>query len=389
MKSLKRYCNTDNQRAVVDAYLSNDCSTYKAAAALGKSPGTVYNIIQRLSLKANRELRPEEKQTIATDGAVESKISPIGQVYGTSTLYDGDGNVKQIWVKESHKVDAAKVAIEKMVQEFKAEIPKATPAMVAVSPASENATMITITDYHLGMFAHEDEAGVEWTTDKAYKELIDVSSRITSSIEPCKTIILNIMGDFLHSDSISPVTPTSHHVLSSDSRFHKMIKLGVRAIKYLVSESLQKADKVILAISEGNHDLSSSKWMQALFDAYYEDEHRVEVIVNPTPFICINYGKTMIVIHHGHRLNPEQIAVRTASIYPKEWGDTQYRYAHLGHRHHKTIKETCGIIVEQHQTYSPKDDYSSSHGYIAERGINVITYSPEYGEVSRSTFRPL
>jgi len=46
------------------------------------------------------------------------------------------------------------------------------------------------------------------------------------------------------------------------------------------------------------------------------------------------------------------------------------------------------MIVEQHQTLAAKDSYSVRGGYASKRSASVITYSKEYGEVARQTFRP-
>ena len=205
---------------------------------------------------------------------------------------------------------------------------------------------------------------------------------------PAAIGVLNLQGDFLHTDMMEAVTPTNHHSLDTDVRFPQLIEVAVRSIKYAVDKMLTKHPKVVLLIAQGNHDIASTHWLQMLFKMYYENTPEVNVVVSPNPYYCIEFGKTMLVVHHGHKADVGKMSSSVAGLFHKAWGNTEYRYAHMGHRHHKVIKENFGLIVEQHQTLAPKDAYSAHGGYIAERGANVITYSKDHGEVSRVTVRP-
>ena len=375
-----RFCKTDRQKEIFNA-IREYGSQRKAAAALGISKSTISEIVSKVKKYAETSgFSPEHDMT---------KTVPEGfAIKGVSTLYDSEGNLVQQWVKSSAQDEKRHQALIEAIQEIGKTIPKSEVFSLPRTEESDLCTLITITDYHLGMFADRDESGVEWNSAKAYSELNSISERIAAKTDFSDTIILNIMGDFLHTDSVVPVTPSHHHVLDADVRYHTMIRLAVSSIKYMVKTLKPKCNYLILTISEGNHDISSSKWLQILFESYYSDDPNIRVMVNSTPFTNIVHGETMIMLHHGHKLNVDQIAASAASLFPKDWGNTNYRYAHVGHRHHRIVKENHGIIVEQHQTYAPKDAYSANHGYIAERGINVITYSSMFGEISRFTIRP-
>jgi hypothetical protein len=49
----------------------------------------------------------------------------------------------------------------------------------------------------------------------------------------------------------------------------------------------------------------------------------------------------------------------------------------------KDIKENSMMIVEQHRTLAPADAYAARGGWLSGRDAKVITYSTQYGEVSR------
>jgi hypothetical protein len=141
-------------------------------------------------------------------------------------------------------------------------------------------------------------------------------------------------------------------------------------------------------MAEGNHDLASSVWLKELFVAFYEDEPRITVDNNPTPFHCFEWGETSLFFHHGHKKRLNDISKAFAGMYRDVFGRTKYSYAHMGHLHHKHVKEDQLMVVEQHQTLAAKDAHSARGGYISQRSASVITYSKKAGEVSRSIIRP-
>ena len=77
-----------------------------------------------------------------------------------------------------------------------------------------------------------------------------------------------------------------------------------------------------------------------------------------------------------------------AGIFRDIFGKTKYSYGHMGHMHHRDMKECTLMVMEQHSTLAAKDAYSARGGYSSERGANVITYHKKFGEVSRNTLRP-
>ncbi|MCW4574335.1 hypothetical protein OOJ74_10075, partial [Venenivibrio stagnispumantis] len=69
----------------------------------------------------------------------------------------------------------------------------------------------------------------------------------------------------------------------------------------------------------------------------------------------------------------------------KDFGETKYAYAHVGHLHHQKIVESRNFIVEQHRTIASPDQYASSGGWFSGSRANVLTYHYKYGEERRLT----
>ena len=47
--------------------------------------------------------------------------------------------------------------------------------------------------------------------------------------------------------------------------------------------------------------ITSSVWLRELCDAMYEDEPRVTVDARPDPYYCYEWGKQLLLFHHGHK----------------------------------------------------------------------------------------
>lgn len=254
--------------------------------------------------------------------------------------------------------------------------------------SAQLATLYTITDAHVGALSWGKETGADWDLPIAERILTGCFESLAAGTPPSRVGIVAQLGDFLHSDGISPVTPTSGHVLDADGRFSKVVQVAVRILRRMVDLALMRHEKVLVLMAEGNHDISSSIWLRAMFAALYEREPRVEVIDSPLPYYAYQHGKTMLAWHHGHLRKNDQLPLLFAAQFPKLWGATTKRYVHTGHRHHVEEREHSGMTVIQHPTLTARDAYAARGGWIAERQATAITYHAEYGQVARNTVVP-
>jgi len=302
---------------------------------------------------------------------------------GVSTYYNAEGKPSGQWVKASLSHQALVDAMREAVSGFKDEIP---PAVSVVAPAASEehlCNLYTFTDYHLGMLAWHKEGGADWDITTAEKTIIAALTQMVNQSPTAHTAVLNIQGDFLHTDGKTPVTPASKHVLDADSRFPKIRRAAIRIIRSLTAVCLQRHQQVYLIIAEGNHDEESSGWLADLFAVHYEEEPRVTVNDSVLPFYVFEWGSTMLGVHHGHKVKNESLPLLFAAQFPQEWGRTTRREIHCGHRHHRDEKEYNGVTVVQHPTLAARDAYAARGGWIADRAAWAITYHKKYGAVGR------
>jgi hypothetical protein len=351
-----------------------------AAKALGVSKNAVDGAIAALKRKAALSgYSPQHDMT---------RTVPDGfKVKGVSSLYV-DGKLSSQWVKSTADEERRHQAMLDAYEAMASELPRATPVAPPNVTVDHLATLYTLTDCHVGMRAWGKETGADWDLQIAEDVLVGCFEQMVRASPAATVGFVNQLGDFLHYDSLLPLTPTSGHVVDADSRYSKMAACAVRILRRIVALALAKHSKVVLLLAEGNHDLSGSVWLRVMFKALYENEPRVEVIDSERPYYAYQHGKTMLAFHHGHLKKKDQLPLLFASMFPQMWGGTERRYCHTGHMHHIDEKEHSGMLVTQHSTLAAPDAHSARHGYVSDRTVTAITYHKDFGQVARHTVVP-
>lgn len=307
---------------------------------------------------------------------------------GTSTLVDEFGNTKLQWIKTDASLEKLREMQEAAFRGLCAEL-KPIPLIKAPKRLPEEfLNLYTLTDCHVGMLAWDKETGEDWDLTIAEQCLVDTFCRMIDAAPAAATGIVNQLGDFLHIDSLQPMTPTSHHILDADSRYQKMVEVAVRILRRVITKALEKHAKVQVYMHEGNHDPAGSVWLRVMFAQLYADNPRVEVGMSPNPYVAYKFGKTLLGFHHGHLGKLAALPQIFAAKFSADWGTTEFRYVHTGHRHHVEEKEHPGIKVVQHPTIAAPDAYAARGGWLSKRQATSMTYSREEGEVARGIFIP-
>lgn len=379
-EKLLEFCISDRQREVVQAVLDHG-SHVKASKALNCQRRTVDKIVERLKKRAAiRGYSPEHDMT---------RIVPESfNVKGVSTYYNKDGKPTGQWVKSSLDDKKREQVIREAFEALSEDVPRLAPIPFKSDTNSSLLNQYTVTDYHLGMMANAKESGADWDLKIAERTLIDCFTYMVNSAPNADTGFICQLGDFLHSDGLLPVTPTSGHVLDQDGRFSKIVQSAVKLLRAVIDIALTKHRRVHVLMAEGNHDMASSIWLRVMFKSLYENEPRVTVIDSELPYYTYQHGNTMLAFHHGHMSKNDSLPLLFASEFPKLWGNTTKRYCHTGHRHHIEEKEHSGMTVIQHATLSARDAYAARGGWIAERQAQSITYHKEFGKVASTIVTP-
>lgn len=309
-------------------------------------------------------------------------------VTARSTLRTADGAVVMEWEKTSLDREAEERARAAAFDALAADLPRLEPLSAPAQTNAQLCTVYTLTDCHVGMLAWHREGGADWDLTIAESSLLRCFASMVAAAPNSELAIVNQLGDFMHFDGLSAVTPTSGHLLDADGRFDKLVDTAIRILRTVVDMALAKHSRVHVVMAEGNHDVASSVWLRKMFRCLYEKEPRVTVDDSALPYYAYQHGEVMLAFHHGHLKKNEQLPLFFAAQFGSMWGATKKRYCHTGHRHHVEIKDHPGMRVTQHSTLAARDAYASRGGWHSEREARAITYHSRVGQVGEVVVCP-
>lgn len=378
---------------------------YLAAKALGLDDRTFdsrLKVASRRGLMGTKPILPGfeiSKTTAVTDadgnvvrefvqqrpGREAAPELPAGHVIkGVSVYTDGQGNVIGQWTKTREgEIDPLAIAdaLKDAFKDYKAAKPIKAP-----KAASENLlTLLPANDWHIGMFAWNKEVGSDWDLKIAEDTIGSaVEDTIARSPASAECIVLG-GGDLLHADNSENKTAKSGNVLHVDGRYQKVVGVATKLMVRTTDAALRQHEHVTLRILPGNHDEHSAVAIAYFLLAWYRNEPRVTVDVDPSLFFWFRFGEVLLGATHGHTVKINQMPSIMAHRRAADWGATKFRYVHGFHLHHsaKIATEGDGVICEVHQAPIPQDAWHFGSGFLSGRSLQAITYHRDYGEIGR------
>jgi len=380
---LLEFCTTEKQRDIVMLCYVEGHSQYQAAKILNCTRNAIMCTIRDIKAKARR-------RGYSPDHDWRNSVPDGHKIKGVSTFYNEDGLPVRQWVKsQTDEQRQFEILIERL-EGAQSSLPKFKTTAAPKSCDKNLLTLLTITDFHLGMYAYEAETGDDWDVTIARDVFLNSIHDMIQAAPKAETGMLCQLGDFLHWDGILSVTPQSGHILDADTRYGKLVDLSMSVMTEAVKMMLRKFSKVVVVSAEGNHDISGSIWLRKHLKHLFDNEPRLTIIDNDFPYYAYLHGETMLAFHHGHKVKLANLHKLFASEprFREMWGKANYTYIHTGHYHHERVIEDGGAIAEMHPTLSGRDAYAARGGWVSRRGAKVITYDKNAGEVARITIRP-
>jgi hypothetical protein len=396
---------TEEQLAEAVALYHEHGNERTAAVAAGCAPSTFHHRLARAAERGLLGTKPvlpgfRISQTTSTPHGdfVQQKPEhgapfelPAGQtIKGVSALVDADGREIIKWVKTATDREQQFATMRAVVDALKEELPRATPLKAPLWTNGKLLSQYTVTDLHFGSLAwHEETGDADYDLAIAERLLMDWFTAAIQLSPRSRRAVFAQIGDLLHHDSHDSVTPTHRHIIDSDSRLQKVIRVVIRCLRRIVAMLLEKHEQVHIVMADANHDPASEAWLREIFAAFYEDEPRITVERSADTYYSLQHGQVSLFWHHGHKRSGDRLAATLAGKFRELFGRTRYSYAHIGHRHSDDLKSSdVGIKVEQHETLAARSSYEAHGGWLAGRSSKVITYHEDFGEVHRSILTP-
>lgn len=315
----------------------------------------------------------------------EEWATPDGHsIKGVSALVDADGRTIQQWVKTKAEPSAVDIAAT-LKEAFKDYGPSAAPVAAPAIVGEDLLTLTPLADFHIGLFSWHRETGMNWDLDISERVIGAALDDLIARTPPSGHAIVLGGGDLLHSDNNENKTAKSGNVLQVDGRYQKVLMTACRLVVRAVDANLARHGHVTVRVLPGNHDEHASVAVAYFLLAWYRNEPRVTVDVDPSLFFWFRFGKVLIGATHGHTVKLKDMPSIMAHRRAEDWGATVHRFIHGFHIHHssKYATEGNGVISESHQTPTPQDAWHYGAGFLSGRSMQSISYHREFGEVSR------
>jgi hypothetical protein len=290
------FCNTDYQRQIIEMTLGGMNQT-EIAKELGKDPRRIHKALSGVHRRA-------ALQGVAPAQNVNRQTAPGFTTKRISTAYNMDNEIVLQWHIQEPERQKLEELIAQFVEGFKDEV-TGIHAPVDAPKSIDDDYMVAyiIGDHHLGMLAHHTETMAEDYDVKISQRLLESAIDRLVSVAPAgKVGVLVNLGDFMHVNDSTSSTPNSKNLLDSDGRYSKTIRAASNVIKRTVLRMLEKHSEVWLVNVRGNHDPDAALWLNEVMRLYFEDDPRVNVFDNASKFIWWQWGKNLVVTHHGDRI---------------------------------------------------------------------------------------
>lgn len=366
---------TLRQREVIETVLTEG-NISRAAKKLNIARSSVQDAIKSLKRRA-------AIQGYTPEDSAEFIQSPL-VLKGKSTLYGPDGEVKMTWVKTKLNDELAAEAIQEWVAWLVQDAKGLAPVIAA--PKYTNSDLLAVYpmgDPHFGMYAWGKETGSPFDLDIAERQTKAAIDRLVASAPPAEHALLLELGDFFHADNNTARTPQSGAQLDVDTRWQRVMQVGLRTMIYCIKAALTKHKHLTVRIVKGNHDPHSSVALALALDAFFSNEKRVTIDLSPNVYWFYRFGKVLIGATHGDTSKPDALPGIMATDRPQDWGLTEFRFFYHGHIHHDSVKEFPGCMIESFRTLAAKDAWHAAKGYRSGRDMKVIIHHRDLGEIER------
>ena len=345
-----------------------------AAVALGLHHSSVAKSLQRL-----------EKRAATIEPKLHAHTAPEGyHLRGASTMLNAAGQPVLTWVKTAKSAESPEAflsAFQAALEER--QMPAAPPVPQPMMTSKELLTVYPMGDPHFGMLAWGTETGEDFDIIIAERHLVAAVDRLVSLAPHSEQALIVNLGDFFHADNQDARTARSGHSLDVDSRWAKVLKIGITTMVRCIDRALEKHTYVRVINEVGNHDDHTSIMLSICLAHHYRDNPRVEIDVNPGRYHWFEFGLNLFGITHGHGAKARDLPGIMAHDKPEAWGRTRFRYWLCGHVHHESKKEYPGCVVETYRTLAAKDAWHHAEGYRSRRAMVCDVHHATRGRILR------
>ena len=382
--SLADYAKTDYQKNAITVWEDCNRNSAMAAAKLGISPSTMRDYVSFVKNAA--------AAAGYSDNWDATRHVPEGEVVIGRSIYTQDDEGNKAWLKtkrtmtEAQKDKAIQGFVDGLTKGLPKHKPKAKPKTKKFD--ADLLPTIVIGDAHFGMRADARETKArDYDTKIAQSDHLSAIDYLVESSPAAEQALLVNVGDFIHANG-SGGTTFSGTKLDVDTRIEVVLEIAAQTFMFAIDKMLSKHKNVTVIMARGNHDSDTAIALALILKFYYSKEPRVKILEPHGFFHTLQFGKSLIAVHHGDKVKAAKLGAILPKMLPEQWSSTNYRKWLVGHIHHQNSIETDnGVFVEAFGTLAPPDSWHAGAGYGAASVMTQIVFHRDGGEVLRHVYQ--
>ena len=306
-----------------------------------------------------------------------------------STLYDAEGKVRAQWQIEKPADHARAAWMQEAIDVLSARLEPLDPILSPRPSTYADMVGYPIGDHHLGMLSWRPETGAHYDLEIGERLLRKAFVDLVERSPATDTALIVVLGDFQHYDSVVPQTTSGRHILDTDSRHRKMVRVALRTLVSCIEVALTRHQTVRVIVEPGNHDEYSAGWLTEALALRYASNERIEIDTTPGRFHYYRFGKVLIGSHHGDTVKDAgALPGIMAADRAEDWGATEHRMWWTGHKHSQSFKSFPGATVECFNILPPVDAWARASGYRPQREMHALVLNSETGYRGRAVVTP-
>ena len=365
---------TEKQTAAVQAYQQSGHNEREAARTIG---------IDVKSLRGRLWSAARAGWSVEPDRFVEA--APVGFGLTKSTIQtDRDGEVVQRW-------DRVSPILSEITQEyFNQRIPAAS--LVTGIPLTRNDELMLewcLFDTHQGLLSWAQETGADYDSEIARTLIVNAAEKIFEQVGTVAETVIIGGGDNLHADNRSNQTEKSHHILDTDSRYQRVVRIAYETWCTAIDVALHRSTLVRIIILSGNHDYHASIHLAMILQAHYRNENRVVIDTSPAKHKHYRWGTNYFMASHGDTGSKRLASYLMNHLIKNNITGVERMYVRAGHLHKRGrttpagLTEEDGVIVELFPTLAAPDAFTHENAYCGVRATIASLWHKQWGQRSR------
>jgi hypothetical protein len=401
----------------------------------GLTPGSIRNVRSRFNHdRAHPKVSPqadhppageisfEEKGAEGIASSRSSRIQTLDQLLAAAkvdlTVWDVERHIINKWevaMKEESKTGKVTPIVEPLVQikawlkrrpaqiiglcgALAAQIADAAKHPPRPSPVryqkhrGECLAELDIPDLHYGKLCWAAEAGEDMDVAIAERNFKEAVARLRDGALPfgVDRFLFPLGNDFLNVDNDAGET-NAGTPQDEDGRWQRTFTNARRLCVWAIDYLREKAPVDVLVV-RGNHDWQRTFYLGDTLASWYRLQKDVAIDNVAPGRKYYAWGNTLLGFTHGDKEPVRELPLTMAIERPELWARAKYREFHLGHLHHKRVRdfqpvlEQKSVVVRHLSSLTAADAWHAEKGYRSQRAAQAFIWSKSRGCLAELTY---